>query len=300
MKRLYLSIMVLSGVFLLADAGAGLAAGQSAPATGHASPMIVPPCQGPSCPLPLQTGVASPVAPAVPGGKGTVQAIPADDIRDIRGPLHIPDPLLWLYYAIGACLALATGLGAWRWFRGRQVLRAKRAFDIAFEKLEEARGLMSPETADAFSVAVSSAVRAYIEDRFSVRVTRHTTEEFMVRIQADPSGELMVYSDPLHDFLRHCDLAKFARCLLTKVQMEQMHRSAWDFVDCTRPRPEEKTAQAGDKVSDASSSVSSVSKTLAMGSLWGRFRAVCQHGIFKKATAGMELGAGNAVAAGGR
>jgi len=301
MKRLCLPIVVLTGALLFIDAGAGLASGQPAPVPpGHPSPITAPSPQVPVT-APFSTAVAAtPSSPAVPGRAGAGQVTAADDIRDIRGPLHIPDPVNWLTYAIGACLALAAGVGAWRWFRRRKTLRAKRAYELAFERLEQARALMTPEMAEAFSVSVSSAVRAYIEDRFRVRVTRHTTEEFMARIQADPSGELTAYSDLLHNFLIHCDLAKFARCLLTGAEMKEMHRSAWDFVDRTRPRSEEETLEQGAKAAEASAKGPGVSGAGIIRSFWGRIHTVYQLAVSKKTTAGMEPGADSAVAAGGR
>jgi hypothetical protein len=287
MKRHLLSIMVLTGLFMLLGVGTGLAAGQAAMPPGNPSLLAASP----------QSPAASPSPQVMPAGQTTIQPAAADDIRDIRGPLHMPDPLVWLYYAIGACLALGAAAGAWRWFRRHKTLRAKRAFEIAFEQLERAKALMKPELADAFSVAVSDAVRTYIEKRFEVRVTRHTTEEFMARIGSEPAGDLAGYSDLLQDFLGHCDLAKFARCLLTIDQMKEMHRSAWEFVDRTRPRPEEKTAEQKREVPDAAPAVS---KAPGGQSLLTTLRASWLSYIPKRTTAAAGLDGGSAVAVGGR
>lgn len=287
MKRHYPSIMVLTGLFLFLAVGTGLAAAPPALAPGNSSPLIASP----------QLPAVSPLPQAMPAGQAAIQPAAADDIRDIRGPLHIPDPLVWLYYAIGACLALGAAAGAWRWFRRHKAPRAKRAFEIAFEQLERAKALMNPELADAFSVAVSDAVRTYIEKRFQVRVTRHTTEEFMARIGSEPVGDLTEYSDLLHDFLGHCDLAKFARCVLTINQMQEMHQSAWEFVDGTRPRPEEKTAEQKRAVPDA---VPAASKAPEGQPLLTTLRASWLRFIPKRTTAAVGLDAGSAVAAGGR
>jgi|GEM_PF-959873 len=289
MKRHLLRIMVLTGLFMLLAAGTGLAAGQPALPPGNSSSLMALP----------RSPAASPSPQAMPPGQTAIQPAAADDIRDIRGPLHIPDPLVWLYYAIGACLALGAAAGAWRWFRRHKALRAKRAFEIAFEQLERAKALMKPELADAFSVAVSDAVRTYIEKRFEVRVTRHTTEEFMARIGSEPVGDLTEYSDLLQDFLGHCDLAKFARCVLTIDQMKEMHQSAWQFVDRTRPRPEEKTAEQKRAVPDA---VPAASKAPEGQSLLTTLRASWLRFIpnTNRTTAAVGLGAGSAVGAGGR
>ena len=62
---------------------------------------------GASCPLDLTTG-------------------PKGDIRDIRGPIHIPDPRLWLFYALGGILLALLAWAAWKWFGKRQVIAGQR------------------------------------------------------------------------------------------------------------------------------------------------------------------------------
>jgi len=305
MKRHCSTMMILAGLSLLLAVSTVLAADQQAPPSG-ADPVAVtaPPQAQANSPSHQAVGSlprSTALSPQAASGTGaTLRPAPADDIRDIRGPLHIPDPLLWLYYAVGALLASAAAGVSWRWFKRRRILRAKQAFEIAFEQLEQAKSLMKPELADAFSVAVSDAIRTYIEKRFELPVTRHTTEEFMARIQAEPAGGLAEYNDLLHDFLGHCDLAKFARFLLTVDQMKAMHESAWQFVDQTRPRPEEKAAQQTMEAPDADPAVSTVSEAASRRSLPGLLQTVRQRLIFKRTTAAVDFGAGSAVAAGGR
>ncbi len=162
---------------------------------------------------------------------------PKGDIRDIRGPIHIPDPRLWLFYVLGGILLALLAWGAWKRFGRRRSLSAKAAFEIAFEELEEAKTLMMPEMAEAFSVMVSGTIRTYIENRFKMRATRKTTHEFITRVAAETASELGPHSEELQDFLVHCDLAKFARQTFSREQMKRMHQSAWRFVEATRPQP---------------------------------------------------------------
>jgi hypothetical protein len=72
-----------------------------------------------------------------------------------------------------------------------------------------------------------------------MKVTRKTTHEFITQVAAEPSSELNRHSVPLREFLGHCDLAKFARQTFSEEQMGKMHRSAWRFVEKTRPKPKE-------------------------------------------------------------
>ena len=283
MRRYITGGIALMGLVLFMTGGIALAANSPASTSGNAPNLVTPQQTKP------QPGQLQPSPPtAVPSSM-------TDDIRDIRGPLHIPDPLLYLYYAVGVCLFLFGAAAAWRWLRRRKVLRAKLAFEIAFEQLERAKALMKPETGDEFSVAVSNAIRTYIESRFDLRVTRHTTEEFMTRIAAEPSGDLGEYADLLHHFLEHCDLAKFARYTLTLDQMKEMHRSAWDFVDKTRPRPEKESADQ--KLERSKESITAQSKLLA---LFTSLRAKGLRLIPKKTIAPVGLNNSSAVVAGGR
>jgi len=284
MKR-FIGGIVLTGLVFLVTGGMALAA--NTPASGSVkAPNLVMPQQTKSQPAQLQ-----------PSSSTAAPSSMAEDIRDIRGPLHIPDPLIWLYYAGGACLLLIAATAAWRWFRRRKVLRAKLAFEIAFEQLERAKALMKPETGDEFSVVVSNAVRIYIESRFDLRVTRHTTEEFMARIAAEPSGDLGRYADILHHFLEHCDLAKFARYMLGLDQMKKMHQSAWEFVDKTRPRPEEKNADQKAETSGEGITIAARSKFLA---LFNSLKAKGLSLIPNKTMSPVGLNNSSAVVAGGR
>ena len=89
---------------------------------------------------------------------------------------------------------------------------------------------MTLETAREFSIEVSEIVRSYIEARFHVRVAHQTTEEFLHEL-LEPSDALLAgHQELLAEFLHHCDLAKFARWILSREEMEAMHASARMFV----------------------------------------------------------------------
>jgi hypothetical protein len=167
------------------------------------------------------------------------------DIRDIHGPVPIPYP--WLV-PLAVVLALAAAAGvAWlasRWWRRRHRAAppAKTPYQVAVERLIRARALIAPGAAREFGAAVSEVVRWWIEERFGARAPRRTTEEFLHEVVAAPGSPLVAYAPLLHDFLGHCDLAKFARHPLTPTEMEAMWDSARRFVEDTRPAPEAKAA----------------------------------------------------------
>ena len=184
-------------------------------------------------------------APSVAkAASATTPSVTTEDIRDIRGPKHIPSPWLWpLWLAGGAALA---GLlyAAWRWNRRRALGAALLPYEIALARLEEARALMQPENAREFSIAVSEIVRHYIEERFQVWAARRTTEEFLHDLLEPSDALLTSHRALLGDFLRHCDLAKFARWILSNDEMETMLQSAHNFVLETGKTPTPETIAA--------------------------------------------------------
>jgi len=176
---------------------------------------------------PATTPTAPPSLTA--GAPAAAPTATAGDIRDIRGPKVVPSPELWVIEAVGAAALAALAYATWRWYR-RVKMAPKTASEIALEKLQKALRLMQPDTAREFSIEVSEIVRKYIEARFSVLASHQTTEEFLHGL-VEPSDALLArHQELLGDFLGHCDLAKFARWVLSVEEMKSMHDSARTFV----------------------------------------------------------------------
>jgi hypothetical protein len=180
---------------------------------------------------------ASPTAPpSLNAGAPAAAPVTAEDIRDIRGPKAVPTAGLWLVDLAGAAAAAGLAYMAWRWYR-RVKLAPKTAAQTALEQLEKALRLMQPDTAREFSISVSEIIRKYIEARFNVLASHQTTEEFLHGL-VEPSDALLAgHQELLGDFLGHCDLAKFARWILSVEEMKTMHESARTFVLGTAKTP---------------------------------------------------------------
>ncbi len=160
------------------------------------------------------------------------------DIRDIRGPIHIPYSWLWILYAAVGLLIAALLFWIYRFWKSRHQAPVKLPHEIALERLGQALALMKPEQACEFSIAVSDAVRFYIEERFHVHAAKRTTEEFLCDLLSNTSSPLASYSTSLGDFLQHCDLAKFARWTLSIPEMQSMYESARKFIEETKSSEE--------------------------------------------------------------
>ena len=185
-----------------------------------------------------------PVATIAKTAPATTPGVITEDIRDIRGPKHIPSAWLWPLWLAG-CVAFAGLLyAAWLWNRRRSNAVALLPYEIALARLEAARALMQPQNAREFSIAVSEIVRSYIEERFQVWAARRTTEEFFHDL-LEPSDALLTHHRALlADFLCDCDLAKFARWILSRDEMETMLASAHAFVLQTGKSPMLATSSA--------------------------------------------------------
>jgi hypothetical protein len=157
-------------------------------------------------------------------------SIAVEDIRDIRGPKFIFPPWLLPAAIVGIVLLALGALGLWRWLRRRRLPRVLLPFEIALQRLEQARALMQPADAREFSIAVSDIVRRYIEERFGVTATHRTTEEFLHDLLESSHAPLARHRALLSEFLQQCDLVKFAGMSLTLRNMESLHHSARAFV----------------------------------------------------------------------
>jgi hypothetical protein len=142
---------------------------------------------------------------------------------------------IWLWLAVALVVALAAVLGIRAW---REEVRARRrvsAYDVAMARLAvlEGRGLPAPDHADAWYVELSSIIRRYLEDRYSLRAPELTTEEFLQ--VARGSGHLSPEQRSLlSEFLIGCDRVKFARYEPRDEESVQALESARSFLHDTR------------------------------------------------------------------
>lgn len=156
----------------------------------------------------------------------------ANELHDIRPPFLIPqDWRVPVMIGTAVVLALLLAWFGWRWYRTHrpQLSLVQRTL----LKLDAARQLMDSGDAHAFSVAVSDIVRGYIEERFEVHATQRTTAEFLRDFLAQVDSGFQSHERSLGEFLKFCDLAKFARWSLSPEEMLGLLASARHFVEST-------------------------------------------------------------------
>jgi hypothetical protein len=169
--------------------------------------------------------------------------VPDAATAELSPPLGRLDPLardsreslLWIL-AIIAALAAGAGPFAWRaWQRMRARAAVRSAYEIARAALDAllAAPHPSPDRIDAYFVDLSGIVRRYLEGRFALRSPELTTERFLDLVSGSPD----LTDDHralLRDFLRECDLVKFAHVIPSEEAIRQALDAALRFIEETR------------------------------------------------------------------
>jgi hypothetical protein len=151
--------------------------------------------------------------------------------------------IAWWWYAIGAAILIAIGgiVTAVILKRGKhkEIERIYRcAHEIAYQRLQklQAAGLIEAGKLKEYYERTSGILRYYIEDRFELKAPERTTEEFLYEIQYGRGVYVLAEDDrsSLEQFLKHCDLVKFARHEPTRDQIERTVELVEGFVERTK------------------------------------------------------------------
>jgi hypothetical protein len=169
---------------------------------------------------------------------GTAAGPATNGLRDIKPPFDIPNPWFWVWVALGA-VALA-GLLFWAWGRWQKMKTETPLAPLipahvrAKQKLQEALALIGQPK--DFCILVSDTIRWYLEERFNFHAPERTTEEFLYELQ---ETELLLpdQKESLSEFLRRCDLVKFARYEPHEPELHDLHGAAVRLVEETEPSP---------------------------------------------------------------
>jgi hypothetical protein len=168
----------------------------------------------------------------------TAQA--ANDIRDIKPPVDIPNYWMWLWIALGVLAVLTLLLLVWRHLHKRMTQVSVEppipAHVRAKQKLQEALALIAQPK--VFCILVSDTARAYLEERFDFHAPERTTEEFLHELRGT---DLLLpdQKESLGNFLESCDLVKFAKYEPGENELRELHGSALRLIEETEPQTED-------------------------------------------------------------
>ncbi len=151
--------------------------------------------------------------------------------------IEIPNGWLWFFWITAILAVCVAAWLVWRHWRRKAAalpavppvpphVRARRALEAALALLSDPK---------AFSIAVSGAIRDYLEERFDFHAPERTTEEFLREMQ----GTNLLTTEQklsLGDFLANCDLIKFAKYEPTETELRALRAAALKLVNETEPR----------------------------------------------------------------
>jgi hypothetical protein len=161
-----------------------------------------------------------------------------DALRDIKAPVEIPNVWLWVAIGVAAFIVLALIIGLALYFASRKkevpIVPPIPPHVRAKQKLQEALALIAQPK--PFCILVSDTLRFYLEERFTFRAPERTTEEFLHELQAT-DRLLPEQKESLGEFLKQCDLVKFARYEPREIELRDLHNSAVRLVEETEPSP---------------------------------------------------------------
>ncbi len=170
-------------------------------------------------------------------------------IKDLAGPVELPAVARdWLYTAAGAALLLVgavIGLVVWLGHRHKDTIKSIRIppDQMARRQLEKllAEKLVEQGKLKLFYIRLSGILRHYIENRFALHAPEQTTEEFLEEIR-DNHVLGAKYKVLLGEFMKHCDMVKFAEHQPTNPQIQKTFDICKNFVFETQTENQTKTA----------------------------------------------------------
>jgi len=168
-----------------------------------------------------------------------------NDLRDIKPPVEIPSGWAWVLWSLLAVAMVAAAYWLWRYWQKRRmqepVIPVIPPHVRAREKLQEALALISQPR--EFCILVSDTIRCYLEERFDFHAPERTTEEFLYELRAT-SLLTPDQKESLGEFLKRCDLVKFARYEPREPELHDLHASALRLVEETEPQPQLELSKA--------------------------------------------------------
>lgn len=162
-----------------------------------------------------------------------------NQILDIRPPIDIPNPWMWLWIVLGvvAILALIIWLGYQFLkrpgsFNPEEPLKIVSAWEKAYARLENLRikNLIERGDLKPFYSELSDIIRRYLEERFSIRAPEMTTEEFLYSLR-DSTVLNDLQKQTLEGFMFTSDMVKFAKHQPTANEAQKSFDLAKQLVD---------------------------------------------------------------------
>jgi len=173
-------------------------------------------------------------------------------LNPIKGPVPLPRrPISSWYVILGVCTAALIGGGVFFFVRRRKVSIGSMvpdipAHELAYRRLEEIleEKLIERGEIKLFFSKISDVLRSYIENRFGIHAPSRTTEEFLAGISREAPFSAG-HRSLLSEFLRDCDLVKFAEHCPPRDKIAGAMDSCKAFIDATKAEQAEEVQGKG-------------------------------------------------------
>jgi hypothetical protein len=183
-------------------------------------------------------GVATPaIGQAIP--KLQESGPNVSQLRDITGIERTPIPPASRVGQVGAAIAVAVLaiLALTTWGVRRLQARPKPSLSLTQRALDELErlgefGNKFGGTVEAYHTRLSDIIRRYLQSGFNIPATQRTNEEFFGLLQTSETLTPQ-QREVLGEFLKRCDMAKFAAAQFTASECETTRGLARRFVQAT-------------------------------------------------------------------
>lgn len=166
-----------------------------------------------------------------------------EDIRGLKPPIDIKGASRILY--IVGLFLLAAGIFAWFYLRSKaKALKIpeipeelkRPAWEVAISELQALKhsDLLKKNQVKQYYINLSEILRKYIQRRFQILALDRTTQEIkqeLKGIKIDPG-----IIELIHNFLKDCDLVKFAKFSPTEKKTDENLREGVEIVESTKPQ----------------------------------------------------------------
>ena len=169
----------------------------------------------------------------------------ANDIKDIKQPVEIKVGYkklilsgIGIFVAVFLCMCGMFLYKKYKKHKEEAMLRIP-AHIIALKELEKAKqmNVENEKEVKEYYILVSNIVRQYIENRFGLHAPERTTEEFLSELANEDILEKQ-NKNLLREFLKHCDMVKFAKYDPSREEIGGAYATGKKFVEETKASEE--------------------------------------------------------------
>ncbi|MDD4910072.1 MAG: hypothetical protein PHR44_05275 [Candidatus Omnitrophica bacterium] len=162
------------------------------------------------------------------------------DIKDIKPPIEgaVIAKAMLRNSAVTAVIALVMILAAGLFCTIRKVMRRQPKREIPLYETIQAElkkirssGLIEQGKTKEYYLGISNCLRKYLEKRLSLPAPEMTTEEFLHNLQNISVVLMPEQKKLLEEFLRHCDMVKFAKYEPSQSEAEATFQSAYKLIE---------------------------------------------------------------------